>query len=52
MPTDEQIGLRIPEITKIMIELKERGYDVATDIYSVEQAVNEIIKLKNLAKKG
>lgn len=42
----EKIGLRIPQITKIMIELKNKGYDLPTDIYSVEQAVNEIMKLK------
>ncbi len=48
----ESIGLRIPQITKIMIELKAKGYDVATDIYSVEQAVNEIIKLKKPDRKG
>ncbi len=48
----EKIGLRIPEITKIMIGLKDRGYNVSTDIYSVEQAVNEIIKLKKPNRKG
>ncbi len=48
----EKIGLRIPQITKIMIQLKEQGYNVNTDIYTIEQAVNEIIKLKKPDRKG
>lgn len=43
----EKIGLQIPQITKIMIELKKRGYDLPTDIYTVEQAVKEILSLKS-----
>lgn len=42
----EKIGLRIPQITKIMIDLRKSGYDVPTDVYSVEQAVMEILKLR------
>ncbi len=42
----EKIGLQIPQITKIMIELSKSGYDVPTDVYSVEQAVMEILKLR------
>ena len=42
----EKIGLQIPQVTKIMIELSKRGYNLPTDIYSVEQAVYEILKLQ------
>ena len=42
----EKIGLQIPQVTKIMIELSKRGYNLPTDIYSVEQAVYEILSLK------
>ncbi len=42
----EKIGLQIPQITKIMIGLAKSGFDVPTDIYSVEQAVMEIMKLR------
>lgn len=42
----EKIGLQIPQITRIMIELKNHGYDVPSDVYSVEQAVLEIMKLR------
>ena len=39
----EEIGLRIPQITKIMLMLKQRGVDVNTNILTVEQAFNEIV---------
>ena len=42
----EKIGLQIPQITKIMLKLKENGYDVPSDVFSVEQAVFEIMKLR------
>lgn len=42
----EKIGLQIPQITKIMIELSRNGYKVPTGVYSVEQAVMEILKLR------
>ena len=48
----EKIGLQIPQITKIMIGLAKNGYDVPTDVYSVEQAVMEILKLKKPEEKN
>ncbi len=42
----EKIGLQIPQVTKIMIELRKKGIDVPTDIYTVEQAMFEILKLR------
>ncbi len=41
----ESVGLRIPQITRIMLGLRERGYKVPTDIFTVEQAMTEIMKL-------
>lgn len=43
----EKIGLQIPQITKIMIELGKKGYKLPSDIYSVDQAVYEIMKIRN-----
>ena len=40
------IGLSIPQITKIFIGLKEKGFDVNTNIFTVEQASAEILRLK------
>lgn len=41
----ENVGLAVPQVTKLMIELRRRGYDVRTDIYTVEQAKAEVEKL-------
>lgn len=41
-----EVGLDVPQITKVFIELKRRGYPVRTDIYTVEQGVSEIRRLK------
>lgn len=39
-----EIGLGIPQITELMIKLKENGKNVATDILTVDEARAEIIK--------
>lgn len=41
----EAVGLSVPQVTKLMLELRERGYDVRTDIYTVAQAKTEIARL-------
>ena len=40
-----EIGLNIPEITKVFLALKKQGYDVRTDIYSVNEAKAELLRL-------
>ncbi len=40
-----EIGLDIPQITRFMLELKQRGVDVRTDIFTVEQAKAEILRI-------
>lgn len=42
----EKIGLQIPQVTKIMLELNTKGYNVPTDIFTVDQALYEILKLR------
>ena len=42
-------GLDIPMITKVMIELKKRGYDIDTSVYTVAQAMDA---LRACRKKG
>ncbi len=46
----EEIGLRVPQITKIMASLNEKGYDFSEGILTVEQAFAEI--LTKLNKEG
>ena len=40
-----EIGLNVPEITKVFLALKKKGYDVRTDIYSVNEAKAELLRL-------
>ncbi len=37
------MGLDIPEVTQIFLKLKEKGVDIDTNIYTLEQAENELI---------
>ena len=39
-----EIGLDIPQITRVFLELKKRGYDVNTGVYTLEQAKKELAK--------
>jgi energy-coupling factor transport system ATP-binding protein len=41
----EKLSLELPEITEILFQLRERGCDIRTDIFTVEEAVEEIIKV-------
>ncbi len=40
-----EIGLDIPQITRFMLALRKRGIDVRTDIFTVEEAKDEIIRV-------
>lgn len=46
----EKIGLRVPQITKIMLKLKEKGYDVPDGILTVDEAFSAVSSL--LKKEG
>ncbi len=41
----EQIGLRVPQVTKIMMKLHENGYPVDPAVFTLDQAVKEILPL-------
>ncbi len=41
----EKIGLRVPQITKIMMLLRQKGIPVDTSVLTVEQGFNEILSL-------
>ena len=38
----EKMGLRVPQVTKIMARLQKMGYNLPSGILTVEQAANEI----------
>lgn len=35
----KEIGLSVPIVTKVLLELKEKNYDIRTDIFTVDEAV-------------
>jgi energy-coupling factor transport system ATP-binding protein len=41
----ESVGLDIPQITKLTLMLKERGIELDSSVYTVEEAFEKIIKL-------
>lgn len=47
----EALGLDIPQVTKIFYALKKQGLDVSSNIYTVEQGRQELLRLKQ-AKEG
>lgn len=40
-----EMGLSIPEMTKLFIKLREKGYNVRTNIYTVEEGRKELLSL-------
>ena len=46
----EAIGLAVPEVTYLMLELKEMGWDVDTTVTTVEEARKEILRAYEVKK--
>ena len=42
----QQIGLAIPQVTRVFLSLRELGVPVDSSVYTVEQAVQELLRLK------
>ena len=40
-----QIGLTVPQLTEVFLKLKEKGYDVNTNVYTAQNAVSELGRL-------
>lgn len=40
----EQIGLSAPQVTYVMNALKDKGFEVSTEVTTIEEAVEEIMK--------
>ncbi len=41
----EKLGLSIPSVTRIMLLLQQKGLDIGTDIYTIQQAVERLLPL-------
>jgi len=44
----KKIGLNVPEVTDVFLRLHDMGIDCKTDIYTIEQAVNEYNRLLDI----
>ena len=47
-----ELGLSVPEVTKIFLRLREMGLDIDTDVYTVKYAVKTILAARAAAKEG
>ena len=45
-----KLGLDVPEITRVFLKLKEAGYDVPTDVYTVKQGKEKLIEFLKRGK--
>lgn len=45
--TLESVGLAVPQVTYLAKELKKRNFNISDNIFTVEQAKNEILKILN-----
>lgn len=48
----EQAGLTVPQVTKILLELKKRGIPVDTGCYTIERAVAQLLAYKQAGGKN
>jgi energy-coupling factor transport system ATP-binding protein len=49
--TLEKIGLAVPQVTYFAQEMKKRGYDINTDIITIEEAKGELLRILRRDKK-
>lgn len=45
--TLESVGLAVPQVTYLIKKLREKGINISEDIFTVEQAKNELLKILN-----
>ncbi|MGL4991762.1 MAG: energy-coupling factor transporter ATPase [Sarcina sp.] len=43
--TLEKIGLGVPQVTYLIRELRKKGFNISEDIFTIEEAKNELIKI-------
>ena len=48
----QEIGLAVPQITRVCMQLREQGIPLSDDIYTVEAAYQQILQLYRLQKEG
>ena len=43
--TIEEIGLAVPQETYLMKKLRSRGFDVSDEVFTIEKAKEELLKI-------
>jgi len=46
----EQIGLGVPQVTYLVRELRKKGFDLSDNIFTIEEAKNEILSILKINK--
>lgn len=49
--TLESVGLAVPQVTYLVKDLRSRGFNISEDVFTIEQAKNEILKFLRSAEK-
>ena len=47
-----ELGLSVPQVTKIFLKLREMGLDIATDVYTTPYAVKTVLKALEVKKEA
>lgn len=47
-----ELGLSVPEVTKVFLRLRSMGLDIPTDVYTVKYAIKTILAARDKAKEG
>ena len=47
-----ELGLSVPQVTKIFLKLREMGVDVPADVYTIPYAVKMILEAKRRREAG
>lgn len=49
--TLEKVGLAVPKVTYLVRKLREKGFDISKDIFTIEAAKKEILRVLESAKR-
>jgi ABC-type cobalt transport system, ATPase component len=47
----ENVGLAVPQVTYLIRELNKKGFNISEDVFTIEQAKSELLKLFNKDRK-
>jgi energy-coupling factor transport system ATP-binding protein len=48
----ESVGLAVPQVTYMVKKLREKGINISKDVFTVEQAKKELLKILNKGRRA